>query len=97
MLIALTVNSAYSYIINTLKVEGKATIPKPETVNLCDGNLTYSINSWPNGQNSYFYVIRFTLEKMPIALAFFSKKQREILRTTFFVEKDVVIKKVIKV
>ena len=41
--------------------------------------------------------IRFTLEKMPIALAFFSKKQREILRTTFFVEKDAVIKKVVKV
>ena len=62
ILIALTINSAYSYIINSLKIEGKATIPKPETVNFCDGNLTYSINSWPNGANSYFYVIRFRLE-----------------------------------
>lgn len=40
--------------------------------------------------------IRFTLEKMPVALAFFSKKQRNILRTTFFVEKETVIKKVMK-
>jgi hypothetical protein len=40
--------------------------------------------------------IRFTLNKMPVALAFFSKKQREILRTTFFVEKEIVIEKVIK-
>lgn len=40
--------------------------------------------------------IRFTLQKMPIALAFFTKKQREILRTTFFVGKEEVIKKVIK-
>lgn len=40
--------------------------------------------------------IRFTLNKMPVALAFFSKNQREILRTTFFVEKEKVIEKVIK-
>lgn len=40
--------------------------------------------------------IRFTLEKMPVALAFFSKKQREILRTTFFVSKEEVINKVMK-
>jgi hypothetical protein len=33
---------------------------------------------------------------MPIAVAFFTKKQREILRTTFFVSKETVINKVIK-
>lgn len=39
--------------------------------------------------------IRFTLNKMPVALAFFSKKQRELLRTTFFVDKEVVINKIV--
>ena len=39
--------------------------------------------------------IKFSLENMPIALAFFSKKQREILRTTFFTTKDDVICKVL--
>ena len=40
--------------------------------------------------------IRFTLNKMPIALAFFTKKQRELLRTTFFVSKETVIETVMK-
>ncbi len=40
--------------------------------------------------------IRFTLNNMPIALAFFNKKQREILRTTFFVTKEEILNKVIK-
>jgi len=40
--------------------------------------------------------IKFSLENMPIALAFFSKKQREILRTTFFTSKENVLNDVIK-
>jgi len=40
--------------------------------------------------------IRFSLSNMPIALAFFSKKQREILRTTFFTTKEDVLAKVLK-
>lgn len=39
--------------------------------------------------------IKFSLENMPLALAFFSKKQREILRTTFFTSKENVLTKVI--
>ena len=40
--------------------------------------------------------IRFSLDNMPIALAFFSKKQREVIRTTFFVTKEEVLNKIIK-
>jgi len=40
--------------------------------------------------------VRFKLENIPIALAFFSKKQREILRTTFFTSKENIINKIIK-
>ena len=40
--------------------------------------------------------IRFALNKMSIALAFFTKKQRELLRTTFFVSKETVIETVMK-
>lgn len=39
--------------------------------------------------------IRFSLNNIPVALAFFSKKQREILRTTFFTSKEIVLRKVI--
>lgn len=40
--------------------------------------------------------IKFALSDMPIALAFFSKKQREILRTTFFVSEEEVLKNILK-
>lgn len=40
--------------------------------------------------------IRFSLEKMSVARSIFSKKQREILRTTFFVPKGEVIEKLIQ-
>jgi len=39
--------------------------------------------------------IKFSLENMPIALAFFNKKQREILRTTFFVSREEVLNKLL--
>lgn len=40
--------------------------------------------------------IRFTLEKMAVAKSIFSKKQREIFRTTFFVDKNDVLANLIK-
>jgi len=40
--------------------------------------------------------IKFALADMPIALAFFNKKQREILRTTFFVPEEEVLKAILK-
>lgn len=39
--------------------------------------------------------IKFSLENMPLALAFFPKKQRELLRTTFFTSKENVLARVI--
>ena len=40
--------------------------------------------------------IRFSLENMSVAKAIFSKRQREILRTTFFVEKAKVLMELVK-
>jgi len=40
--------------------------------------------------------VRFSLENMPVALAFFSRKQREILRTTFFTSKNIILDKVLR-
>ena len=61
ILVPFTISSAYSYFIQPMKIDGISTIKPPETVNFCDGTVDYKINSWPNGANSYFYVITFTL------------------------------------
>lgn len=61
ILIVITMSSAYAYISNLLKIDGVISIKKPENVNICDGKLTYEIQSWSNTDNLYYYLLRFTL------------------------------------
>lgn len=64
ILITIIMNSAYSYIIQSLGIDGTSSIKKSETTigSTCDSEVTYEINSWGNNDSGMNYRIIFTLE-----------------------------------
>lgn len=61
ILIPFTIGSVYSYIIQSLKIEGVSSVKETEIIDICRGQVTYEISSWINGVDTQAYRITFTI------------------------------------